>query len=323
MDKLKKPLYRNLIIACLLIITVGTFSGTALARKTVHIVDTAGEKTISTFATTVKDLLQQEGITLHPADHVSPEPSTPLREGMTISVERAFPVNITADGSVRTIYTRAKTVEDVIAEAGISLNKEDRVMPDLKNPVRAFANIQVVRITHKKLVERVTVDYQKETVRSDRLPQGTRQVKQQGRPGLVEKTIDITLADGKEINRQVTEKVVKKAVNEVIVLGTKSAMQLASRGGEQLRYREKFTMEATAYVAGGRTATGRPAVYGVAAVDPRIIPLGTRVYVDGYGYAIAADVGSAIKGQKIDLCFSTREEAIRFGRRMVTVYILE
>ena len=74
----------------------------------------------------------------------------------------------------------------------------------------------------------------------------------------------------------------------------------------------------------GTTATGRPAGQGIVAVDPKVIPLGTRVYVEGYGEAIAADVGGAIKGNKIDLCFEWSNARIRqeFGRRNVTVYIL-
>ena len=72
----------------------------------------------------------------------------------------------------------------------------------------------------------------------------------------------------------------------------------------------------------GKTATGIPAAKGVIAADPRVIPLGTRVYVDGYGEAIAADVGSAIKGNRIDVCFDTHEEAWSWGVKQTKVYIL-
>lgn len=106
--------------------------------------------------------------------------------------------------------------------------------------------------------------------------------------------------------------------------------QMSSRGGDysQSPY---LTMEATAYEpspvscgphARGFTATGMRADYGVVAVDPRVIPLGTRVYVEGYGTAIAADTGGAIKGNRIDLCYRTVHEAMQYGRRMTRVYIL-
>lgn len=103
---------------------------------------------------------------------------------------------------------------------------------------------------------------------------------------------------------------------------------LASRAGSIHRLR-LMTMVATAYCpnrccgsSGGRTATGRRAEYGIVAVDPRVIPLGTTLYVDGYGFAIAADTGRKIKGARIDLCFPTHREASRFGRRTVKVLLV-
>ncbi|MCX8053988.1 MAG: 3D domain-containing protein, partial [Armatimonadetes bacterium] len=102
-----------------------------------------------------------------------------------------------------------------------------------------------------------------------------------------------------------------------------------SRG--EFRTRRVLTMHATAYDPGprscgryatGRTACGLQAGYGVVAVDPRVIPLGTHLYIEGYGHAIAGDRGRAIKGNRIDLGFSTYKEAIRFGRKRVTVHVL-
>ena len=94
-------------------------------------------------------------------------------------------------------------------------------------------------------------------------------------------------------------------------------------------YADVLTMEATAYYpldcggdGYGITATGIPATYGVAAVDPYVIPLGTRLYIPGYGEAIAADTGGAIVGYRIDLCMESYDECMQFGRRNVTVYIL-
>ena len=86
--------------------------------------------------------------------------------------------------------------------------------------------------------------------------------------------------------------------------------------------------ETTAYAPGSggadhRCATGALATRGVIAVDPHVIPLGTHVYVPGYGYAIAADTGGAIEGNRIDLCYDTYDEAIRWGRRPVTIIILD
>jgi len=103
---------------------------------------------------------------------------------------------------------------------------------------------------------------------------------------------------------------------------------LTSRAGSIHRFR-LMTVKATAYCPNGccgsshgRTATGRRAEYGIVAVDPRSIPLGTALYVDRYGFAIAADTGRKIKGARIDLCFPTHREAMEFGTRSVRVLIL-
>lgn len=97
---------------------------------------------------------------------------------------------------------------------------------------------------------------------------------------------------------------------------------------EELNYTAVMSMEATAYLpsdggGSGITAMGIPATYGVVAVDPSIIPLGTRLYIPGYGMAIAADTGGAIVGYCIDLCMENYAEAMDFGRRVVTVYVLD
>lgn len=110
-----------------------------------------------------------------------------------------------------------------------------------------------------------------------------------------------------------------------------AAMPLETRVGT-LWYTHKLTMEASAYYPGpestgrwadGITATGLAAGHGIVAVDPEVVPLGAVLFIPGYGLAIAGDVGTAIKGDKIDLCFDSYLEAIMFGRRPVEVYILE
>ena len=97
---------------------------------------------------------------------------------------------------------------------------------------------------------------------------------------------------------------------------------------EGFSYKAVMAMEATAYLptdgsGEGLTAMGIPATYGVVAVDPSIIPLGSRVYIPGYGEAIAADTGGAIIGYCIDLCMESYAECMNFGRRVVTVYVLD
>ena len=95
-----------------------------------------------------------------------------------------------------------------------------------------------------------------------------------------------------------------------------------------MRYVREYDMEATAYLptdgdGNGITASGMLAERGVVAVDTDVIPLGTRLYIPGYGMAIAGDTGGAIYGERIDLCMESYGEAMEFGRRWVKVYVLE
>jgi 3D (Asp-Asp-Asp) domain-containing protein/peptidoglycan hydrolase CwlO-like protein len=85
---------------------------------------------------------------------------------------------------------------------------------------------------------------------------------------------------------------------------------------------KKMTVSATGYCLRGTTATGIPVAWGVIAVDPTVIPLGTKMFVPGYGQGVAADTGSAVKGAIIDLWFPTCAQAIQWGRRTVTITLL-
>lgn len=166
-----------------------------------------------------------------------------------------------------------------------------------------------------------------------RLPPRHRVLKTEGKPGESLVVWRVYLRHGKEQRRvKVREEVLQPPQPRVYEIGVHG--HIASRGavGRSAAFRaaKVVEMEATAYTphrsgggtGTGLTATGLPAGYGLVAVDPRVIPLGTVLYVEGYGMAIAADTGRAIRGRKIDLCFATRQQAIQFGRRKVRVHIL-
>lgn len=125
------------------------------------------------------------------------------------------------------------------------------------------------------------------------------------------------------------------AVDGRVGPATMSALEKGSKGSSHSKYTKgapsKYTrsieMHATGYSSqdpgnGNYTATGSRLKKGIVSVDSKIIPLGTKMYVEGYGYAIADDVGGAIKGHRIDLAFDSRYDALQFGRQNVTVYIL-
>lgn len=150
--------------------------------------------------------------------------------------------------------------------------------------------------------------------------------KQAGKPGELRVTYQISEVNGKTVKTKVeTDRV--EPVDELYFVGKSG---YATSRGHYTRTKV-LTMNASAYdpsagrgkYATGRTKMGIRAGYGVVAVDPRVIPLGTMVYVEGYGIAYACDIGGAIKGNRIDLCLPTNAECIRFGRRKVRVHILK
>lgn len=150
-----------------------------------------------------------------------------------------------------------------------------------------------------------------------------------GTAGVLVKTYNVTYKDGKPIKYQlISQKIVKAPVNRILLAGiaTREARALPSRSGMYARVRE-LDMVATGYSpyegsSSGRCATGMRAGYGVVAVDPRVIPLGSRLYIEGYGYAIAGDTGGAIRHNRIDLGMNTYRQANHVGRRRVHVYVL-
>ncbi len=130
----------------------------------------------------------------------------------------------------------------------------------------------------------------------------------------------------------------QKKISKIIIKKTPMVKDLSDLNKinstiKSYSYKEMRLMEATAYYPGpectgkyskyGRTYTGKKARYGLVAVDPKVIPLGTELFIEGYGKAEAADIGGAIKGNKIDLCFTTYAEAKKYGRKKIKVYILK
>ena len=303
--------------------------GYAWARKEVTISVDGQTMVVQTLQRDVGGLLAEEGIALAASDLVEPGLETPLERGMEILIKRAQPFVLKVDGETREIASARERVGEALAGAGVVLGPLDRTVPPGDTPLTPGMEIEVIRGKEEVVTIEVPVPFQVQRQSDDSLPRGQSKIIQKGREGLAERVVRYLYENGEKVLEGViAENIIEEPVPQVVAVGTLTT--LASRGGENLRFKEMLIMEATAYAPDPRcngvnqyTATGRRARRGVVAVDPRVIPLGTRLYVEGYGNALAADTGGAIKGKKIDLCFDTYEEAIRFGRRQVKVYILE
>ena len=171
---------------------------------------------------------------------------------------------------------------------------------------------------------------------NDSMERGETVTVQEGSDGMREVVYQISYVDGVETERkEVSGAVMVEAVDKVVEYGT-AEPQPEQQSGKDFEYKYVIECLATAYDPspeenggyGGMSATGLPLQKGVIAVDPRVIPLGSRVYVEAldgswsYGYAVAADTGGAIKGNRVDLLYMTKSECYEFGRRKCKVYVM-
>lgn len=301
------------------ILLIGSY---AWANKSVALVVDGKETTVQTYSRTVGGVLKAQNVTLLEKDEVNPPLDTPLKKGMVVTVDRAVDVAITVDGCELPARTRGQTVKDILGEYGINLGPEDEVTPAKETPVTANMKVNVARVRTDSEVNEASIDFATKKQYTTKLPQGSTRVAREGQEGTERRTWQITYRDGKEVNRQLASReVVSSPVDKVVMVG--SGMEI-SRGGENIRYSDVIDMTASAYShTGNNTSSGIYPHYGVVAVDPTRIPMGTRLYVEGYGYATALDKGGAIKGNRIDLFFESESEAMSWGLRRAKVYILD
>ncbi len=287
-----------------------------------------------TLSSNVADVLREKGVELKQGDEVQPELKTAVTEKLVINVVRSFPVTIKAEGKTTEVYTTARPVKEVLNEAGIDFDDDDKVTPRQDVIVEPKMKIKVVKVTSSIITKKVTLNPGTEYRKDKNLERGQEKIVQQGAPGLAERQIKVIYEDGRVISsHRITDKVIKEPVNKVVARGIKKVIRTLETSRGNYRYVEVKTMKATAYYPGpescgkyavyGETYTGKKAGFGLVAVDPRVIKLGTKLYIEGYGYAEAADIGGAIKGNKIDLCFETYREAAMYGVKKIKVYILE
>lgn len=293
-------------------------------KNDVNVVADGKTYKVSIFGGTVSEALEKSGVKVKELDLVQPAGAEKLRDDMVIKITRAKSVAVVSDGQTRELITPLATVAELLKEFRIALGPQDRVTPGLDAKISAGDIVRVIRVSEKTINQPFKISFQTERRNDPALDKGITKVLREGQDGLGQRTVKIIMEDGKEVRREVIgTKVVREPVNKLVALGT-LRIKMVSRGGKPLRFARVMNMSASGYTyTGHRTASGVAPYRGAVAVDPRVIPMGTKMYVEGYGYAKALDVGSAIKGNKIDLFFESEREALRWGRRTVKVYILE
>ncbi len=302
-----------------------------------HVISFDSQGTITQHATsaqTVGDFLRTRGVVVGARDYVSPALDTPLSDRMTITYRAAVPVTIVTAHRRIALDTAAPDVGSLLEEQGIRLASSDEVRPAVAAPVPARGTITVTRVLTWEREEHRAIPAKTIHRLDFSMTPGTSKVIARGKPGERDVMVSFVQRNGGSVRATVVKSdVVKKPHPRIVAegVGEYAAFErFAQRGIEHTSYiaASALHMIATAYTAGcagcsGITASGRPAGHGIVAVDPRVIPLGTRLYIPGYGFAIAGDTGGAILGNRIDLGFNSLHDALLFGRREVTVYRLK
>ena len=281
---------------------------------------------------TVGEALAQKGIVLGRGDYVFPDRASPLTAGTHIYIYHANDVSLVVDGQTAETRTRKATVAGLLSEAGITLAPEDRVEPPPDTPLTKDTTVRVVRV--REGIDTVEETIPRETIYQNNpsMDQGDYVVLQPGADGLIRRSYRVVYEDGQEAERELVDESEVQSEPEIVARGTRPVNLVDTPAGP-LRYRDSLNVWATWYnpASAGRSAdspwygiaaTGVPVHRGIVAVDPSVIPLGSRIYVPGYGEAVAADTGSAVVGNIIDLGFADYEVA-DWRSGWVEIYILE
>lgn len=322
---------RVLSVAAAVVLLAGALSWLAPpARHTVTVHGLGRPVTIVTESARLDEALADAGIAVGPSDVVEPPLDTVLAGTgpVEVTIRRAVPVTLVDGGRRRTVRTTARTVAELLAHQSVTLGEMDSLSVPRTAPITAGLEVRIIRRAEEFVATYVEIPFETVERPDSRLVVGSEEVIQTGVPGRKRVERFVRYEDGVEVSSEVvSETVVEEPTPQIVAYGTGGVV---TRGGEQFRYTDVLEMVATGYTPGpesnpdgnGLTYTGIPAARGIVAVDPSVIPLYTRLYVEGYGPALAADTGGAIKGNRIDLCFETVEEALAWGVRTVTVYVL-
>lgn len=334
----RKTLISTLSILAVLLIALGCGAWTVFgAQKQITISIDEETKHVRTFEHTVAGLLAENDIELGENDVIDAALRDTLTDGQVINIQRAKGVTIIVDGEEIKMNLVADKVANALEKAGVTLGENDIVEPALDAIVESDMVIDVDRVYTEQVIRETEIAYTIERRRDSSMSIYDEQTLQEGKSGLLTEVYEVTYREDQILEEVLISSETVDPIKQIVVTGSydvasrsnktnggdtsQAAKQLAPNG---MAYSKVFTCKATAYTYDGcLTASGTVERVGAIAVDPSVIPLGTKLYVEGYGYCVAEDTGGFIKGNRIDVYLNSEEECVAWGVKNVKVYILD
>lgn len=332
LNKVRENKKITMVLLCIVLASLAVMGFSTVLGNDVNLTINGKEQRILTYSSTVEDFLETEGILLKDNQSLSPAKDTKITQDMDIVILSPKSYQIKDGKTLQIVEAKGTTVKEVLKDLNITLNKDDIVNPSLDTLTQGAMEITIERVT--KEIAEINHEIPFETVKNnnDQMFKDEKKVLTPGKVGLRVDTVENTYVNGDPTDTKVLKSEVRtEPVTQVEEVGTKERPKQPAGIPADATVKRVITMEATAYdpTAGSKTAMGTRARVGAVAVDPRVIPLGTRLYIESldgfptYGYAVAEDTGGAIKGNRIDLFYNTNAQARKFGRRNVKVYVLD
>jgi uncharacterized protein YabE (DUF348 family) len=290
----------------------------------IFISESVREKPYKTTASTLINALWDLGIIVESSDFLTHSPHTPIQSNLKVGITRAKPIKIKTQAGNIMVESPASTVGEALTQAGLSLQGLDYSIPNPEAPIPENNEIQLIRLRDELIIEHIPIQFETEYQSADDLEIDTRSTIQPGEYGLIAQRVRVRYQDGEEISRNIEEEwVAKEPESRIVGYGTKIVKKIADTPDGPIEYWRALRMYAVSYrpkETDNTTASGLPLKKGVAAIDRRFIPFYTRMYIPGYGEALAADVGGGVIGRMIDLGYSN-EDYVSW-HQWVTVYFL-
>lgn len=334
----KKSIFKKFLplIAVILVFVITTATAAIIIvakRKTVTILTNGNAQKIVTYKDNVEDILKANNIILDSKDKITPPISAKVIDKQVIKIKKAMHVKVYLDNKVLSLKSAESDIKKLFKAEKITLQSMDLLIPSINTPLTEGLKIRIVRVSTKIYKKSKPIAFNTAIKIKSSLPNTIHRVIYGGSVGEKQYTIKEVYHDNKLFTKNIIKKeVVKKPRDKIIVQGSYPVMPV-SKSGKILSYYKKLRVRATAYwaVRGiGRTFTGsgrmairNPNGYSTIAVDRHLFAYGTRLFIEGYGFAVAADTGTSIIGNTIDVYFNTRQEARGWAVRHPIVYILK